>query len=324
MRFGDAAYQVLKESNKPLTAMEITKLAVNMGLINSAGKTPEASLGRGIYVEIKNEGSGSRFIKVARGVFGLKEWENETKEPRGNGEHAAPQPAEVRLMNEDLSFEAFEKEWLADIITGSPSTIELGRRFSRKLVRQWLDFEEETVMPDDMIYCDGTGDGGIDIAYLRRGGDGEENANGGDTWYLVQSKYGSAFTGTKTILGEAQKLIDTVDGKRDNLSCLAAGLVDRIQTFLMQASERDRIVLVYATQRSLNDGEKRAVEDVRAMGKSRLGSMFETEAVSLETIYNRVLEEGVHVKKTQVPITGHLVPSGEEMLVGAVGFGSAF
>lgn len=84
-------------------------------------------------------------------------------------------------MSNDLTFEAFEKEWLADIIAGSPNTIELGNRFSRKLVSQWLEFGEDIESPDDIAYCDGTGDGGIDIAYLQRGDDTEENSNGGDT-----------------------------------------------------------------------------------------------------------------------------------------------
>ena len=227
-------------------------------------------------------------------------------------------------MSNDLTFEAFEKEWLADIIAGSPNTIELGNRFSRKLVSQWLEFGEDIESPDDIAYCDGTGDGGIDIAYLQRGDDTEENSNGGDTWYLVQSKYGSAFTGTKTLLEEAQKLIDTIDGKRSNLSSLAAGVVERLQTFRTQVSEKDKIVLVYATQRPLSEDEKRTVEDIRAMGKHRLGPMFETDAVSLETIYHRTLEEVSHVKKTRVSITAHLVPSGEEMLVGSVGLVQLF
>lgn len=89
-------------------------------------------------------------------------------------------------------------------------------------------------------------------------------------------------------------------------------------------SEKDKIVLVYATQRPLTEDEKRTVEDIRAMGKHRLGPMFETDAVSLETIYHRTLEEVSHVKKTRVSITAHLVPSGEEMLVGSVGLVQLF
>lgn len=227
-------------------------------------------------------------------------------------------------MSNDLPFEAFEKEWLTEVIAGNPSTIELGNRFSKKLVSQWLDFAEDIESPDDIVYCDGKGDGGIDIAYLQRGDDAEENSNGGDIWYLVQSKYGSAFAGTKTLLEEAQKLIDTVDGKRSNLSSLAAGLLERLQTFRAQASENDKMVLVYATQRPLSENEKRVTEDVRAMGKNRLGALFETDAVNLETIYHRTLEEVSHIKKTRVSITAHLVPSGEEMLVGSVGLVQLF
>jgi hypothetical protein len=218
-----------------------------------------------------------------------------------------------------LSFDAFEKEWLIDVQAGAPSTVALGNRFSRKLVTQWLEISEDNGSPDDIMYCDGAGDGGIDIACLQRGDDSDEATDGGDTWYLVQSKYGSAFSGTNTLLEEAQKLIDTLDGKRIRLSSLAEGLVERLQTFRKQASENDKLILVFATQRPLSEPEKRAIEDIRAMGKNRLGTIFDVADISLETIYHRTLDELSHVKKTKVTMTAHLVPSGEEMLVGSVG-----
>lgn len=227
-------------------------------------------------------------------------------------------------MNNELSFEAFEEEWLAEVTEGAPCTLELGRRFSRKLVSQWLDFAEDIDSSDNIIYCDGSGDGGIDIAYLQKGEESEGNSNGGDTWYLVQSKYGSAFSGTKTLLEEAQKLIDTIDGKRSNLSSFAEGLVERLQIFRKQASEKDRMVLVFATQRTLSDREKQALEDIKAMGKNRLGGFFETEAINVEIIYQRTLGDIGKVKKTSLTMTAHLVPSGEEMLVGSVGLNQLY
>ena len=60
-----------------------------------------------------------------------------------------------------IDFEAFRQEWLADITEGSPSTVELGRRFAVKIVTQWLDGYEPGT---DLVYCDGAGDGGIDLA----------------------------------------------------------------------------------------------------------------------------------------------------------------
>lgn len=222
-------------------------------------------------------------------------------------------------MSGELPFDVFEKEWLTGVQEGTPTTVELGNRFSRKLVTQWLEIGDDSASPDDIIYCDGSGDGGIDIACLQRSDDAEDSSNDGDTWYLVQSKYGSAFSGTNTLLEEAQKLIDTIDGKRPRLSSLAEGVVERLQTFRKQASDKDRLILVFATQRPLSEAEKRTTEDIRAMGKHRLGAIFDVEDISVETIYRRTLDELRNIKKTRVLMTAHLVPSGEEMLVGSVG-----
>lgn len=215
-----------------------------------------------------------------------------------------------------VNFEDFQKEWLAEITEGNPNTVELGNRFSRKLISQWLEFEEAS---EDIVHCDGSGDGGIDIACLQRGETDDDTLEEGDTWYLVQSKYGSAFSGTATLLAEAQKLIDTLDGKRKNLSSLSADLVDRLTNFRAKASEKDKLVLVFAIPNSLSEGEKRAIEDIKAMGKARLGPIFDVELVSIETIYHRTLENSNITNKTNVAIHAHLlVPSGDDVLVGAI------
>jgi hypothetical protein len=62
---------------------------------------------------------------------------------------------------------------------------------------------------------------GIDVAYFQRRDLQEENGPDGDSWFLVQSKYGKAFAGTDTLLVESQKLIETLDGKRKNCRCRA-------------------------------------------------------------------------------------------------------
>ena len=222
-------------------------------------------------------------------------------------------------MSQTLTFEAFESEWLADILIGNPNSLEKGRRFSKKLISQWLDFDSESDSSDDVVYCDGTGDGGIDLAYLLRSDEDDQPQTDGNTWYLVQSKYGKAFQGTNTLLQEAQKIIDTLDGKRTNLSSLATNLLQRLTTFRNSSSAKDKLVLVFATQRPLTEDEKRVVEDIRAMGKNRLGPNFETETVSVENIYNRNIETDSIVKKNIVTITAALVSSGKELLVGSVG-----
>lgn len=218
----------------------------------------------------------------------------------------------------NLSFEEFCEEWLIDIREGNPSTTELGHRFAHKLLSQWLDIGDAS---DDLVYCDGAGDGGIDIAYLYRGdgsGGNESEPIEGHTWYLVQSKCGSAFRGTTTLLEEGSKVIETLDNKRQNLSSLAKGLVERLNGFRNRASELDRIILVFATEHPLTDDQKRILDDIRAMGRNRLGSLFDVESVSVATIYQRTLDSETQINRIKIPIQANLVSSGHDLLVGSV------
>ncbi|KAB8145809.1 AIPR family protein [Chloroflexia bacterium SDU3-3] len=218
------------------------------------------------------------------------------------------------------SFEEYRQEWLQDILEGSPSTSELGNRFSRKLITQWLDINDSD---DDIIYCDGKGDGGIDIAYLRRSEPEEiENdkiSNYGDTWYLIQSKYGSAFRGTKTILDESIKVIDTLKGDRSDLSSIADSLLKMLQNFLLNRSPSDRLILVFATEEALNSSQKKYLTKVQEIGRMHLGNIFDVETVSIDTIYKRILEEPISGEsKVRITINADLAFSGKDLLVGAI------
>lgn len=218
----------------------------------------------------------------------------------------------------DIDYAGFREEWLQEVRLGKPSTTELGHRFAQKLVTQWLEIDDSS---EDLVYCDGCGDGGIDVAYLDRGieEDGGDDGSTGHTWYLVQSKYGTAFAGEDTLVKEGRKVIDTLDGKRDNLSSLAEGLLARLNQFRKAASEHDRITLVFASEDALTDKEKRALEDVRTLGRARLGANFDVEAISIHQIYQRVLEGGeADAKRLSVPIRARVVESGDELLVGSV------
>lgn len=213
-----------------------------------------------------------------------------------------------------VTFEQFRAAWIEDIEVGNPSTIDKGRRFAQKLIQDWTDVNDTT---DDIIYCDGAGDGGIDVALLRRGETDQSGESDGDTWYLIQTKYGTAFRGTDTLLIEGQKVIDTLDERRTNLSCLSADLLDRVTQFRRSAAtERDRLVLVYGTEAALTESQQRTLNDVRVMGRERIGQLFDVESVSVEAIFQRLQEKenaGVIVS-----IKGNLADSGEGLMVGAV------
>ena len=121
--------------------------------------------------------------------------------------------------DDKVSYEQFREAWLTEIKEAQVSPLEKGRWFAAKLVTQWLD-----VSPDDedFVVCDGSGDGGIDIAYLKRADTDirsrDDNSEEGDVWYLVQSKYGTGFAGSETILIEGEKVINTLQGRNQHLS----------------------------------------------------------------------------------------------------------
>lgn len=222
-------------------------------------------------------------------------------------------------MNNDtaqkVSFEAFKQEWLEEILSDSPSSVQKGRRFARKLIQQWLDFNDES---DEILFCDGAGDGGIDAAYFQKSDLNEENGYEGDHWYLIQSKYGKAFTGTETLLIESQKVVDTLDGKRENLSSLASELLVRLKNFRKNASNKDKLTLVFATIDPLSEAEQRALEDIKSIGRVRFGNIFEVSTVNLQTIFNRLEEDKVTEKKNKIEFTANVVQSGSDLLVGSV------
>jgi len=214
-----------------------------------------------------------------------------------------------------LAYEAFKEAWLEDVIANNPTTVQLGHRFSRKILGDWLDFNAET---EDIVFCDGAGDGGIDVAFLVLGDTTEDGSQDGNTWYLVQSKHGSAFAGPATILIEGQKVIDTLRGHRENLSSLGSEVSERIRNFINDAGPNDRLTLVYATHEPLTEEEKRAAEDVRTLGRNHLGNLFEVEAISIQTIFNRLAELQSNTKRTTVKIRTTLVPSGDDLWIGSV------
>lgn len=221
-------------------------------------------------------------------------------------------------MAEEIKFEDFKQQWLEEVQAGKPSTTELGHRFGNKLMMNWLDIEDD--VSDNLLYCDGAGDGGIDIAYLSQGEKESVDVEPeGDIWYLVQSKYGSAFQGNNTLLHEASKVIETLDGRRSNLSSLAQGLLEKLTYFRRNSSPRDRIVLMFATEAPLSNDQTRIMDDIQAMGRNRLGSLFEVAAISIYTIYKRLEEKTApDDHHLVIPIGLTTTSTDDSLLIGSV------
>lgn len=68
-KFKEAAIKILRDSTEPLSTNEITKRAIEAGILETTGKTPEKSMAAVITVDIKLNGKGSTFIKSAKGLY---------------------------------------------------------------------------------------------------------------------------------------------------------------------------------------------------------------------------------------------------------------
>ena len=72
MHILDAAEQVLKAAGEPLHYVDITKRMARGGLWTSSGKTPERTVRVCLSADLKQNAEESRFVRCARGVFGLR------------------------------------------------------------------------------------------------------------------------------------------------------------------------------------------------------------------------------------------------------------
>lgn len=205
-----------------------------------------------------------------------------------------------------ITFDEFKAQWLEDITAGSPCTTELGHRFAQKLLRDWHEIDDAT---SEIVLCDGTGDGGIDAAVFVKAdaSEGEE----GDTWILVQSKYGSAYAGADTIGIEAQKVFATLEGKRSGLSGFSAELVSRLRNFIQNMGPKDRLEYVLATTEKLSAEDLGYLDNVRLIGCSKFGSGFATDAISIETIFHKLEDANLTLQPQTFSLNTSVSKSGD-------------
>lgn len=71
MNLLDAAYDILKSKGQPMSAKDMTSCLLENGTWTTSGKTPDATLGARIYMDIKKHGESSRFAKAGKGLFVL-------------------------------------------------------------------------------------------------------------------------------------------------------------------------------------------------------------------------------------------------------------
>ena len=93
--FLKAAYHVLKDRDEPLTAKEITEIAINSLVLETNGRTPWQTMKSKLSTDILRLGEHSHFMRTAKGQFALREWKERL------GEHVADRYRKA-LFDEDI------------------------------------------------------------------------------------------------------------------------------------------------------------------------------------------------------------------------------
>ena len=86
--FKAAAIRILTESGKPLDVQTITKNALRQGYLASRGKTPSATMGAQLYVDVKRRKDRSVFVQLGKNLFGLRKWDISALRPAIEKEEA--------------------------------------------------------------------------------------------------------------------------------------------------------------------------------------------------------------------------------------------
>ena len=133
---------------------------------------------------------------------------------------------------------------------------------------------------------------------------------------MVQSKYGTSFQGAETIVDEGRKVIATLAGQNARLSETVSQLMERLATFRQQASDRDRIVLVFATEQPISELDRRSLNEIRLLGSDQFPNVFDVEDISLQTIWEA--RDTGEAPAVSLPVFGNFVDPGPGVRVGTI------
>ena len=79
LTFLKAAQKVLTDAGRAMHYRDITRIALETGLLVTQGKTPEATMSAQIAVQLQEQGDASTFVRVSPGIYGLRKWVQEGK-----------------------------------------------------------------------------------------------------------------------------------------------------------------------------------------------------------------------------------------------------
>ena len=81
-KFKTAAIEVLAKAKKPLHYKDITRVALERGILETEGATPDASMIAQLSVDVKTKKKASDFLRTAPGTFTLNPHKKELKQTK--------------------------------------------------------------------------------------------------------------------------------------------------------------------------------------------------------------------------------------------------
>ncbi|OKL38956.1 restriction endonuclease [Pontibacter flavimaris] len=108
--FKEAAIQILNEADEPLSSQQIVEIALERGIIETSGATPEATMAAQLYTDI-NKNKHSKFKKVGKGKFALKKQKESANSPL-LAIQAQNELVKQKLIDKIQSMDPFQFEYL--------------------------------------------------------------------------------------------------------------------------------------------------------------------------------------------------------------------
>ena len=141
----EAIIRVLREAQKPLDYSEISERILTQGYYESSGATPNNTVNARITYSIKHDGDSSPFIKISRGVFGLKEALTDNPlvnvaKPIEVEPEVTTEVTEAEVESSDSIIRAFGMYWQRDLVVWRGSPKMLGKQ---QALSKTVDFGQQ-------------------------------------------------------------------------------------------------------------------------------------------------------------------------------------
>ena len=125
--FISAARQVLEDADEPLHPRAIVERALAAGLLRTSGKTPEATMAAQLYTNIQRQGEHAPFVRVGKGLFGLRAWGLAGPPPRRRATPGRNPPTSVISLTQEPA-----EQIAAEVLTAQNDSADASR-FERAL-----------------------------------------------------------------------------------------------------------------------------------------------------------------------------------------------